>query len=182
MFCPPLLGSVLITLPSGTSGWAGPEPRTGPSSREGEGTSAGGCGWDRSQNAARPRRPAVAQRTGGGEGGAAGPARTSGLRKRPVGTSGAWPLQSPLYQGARAKAGSGLVPLFCRKKLGTETRAATLSHVGVLHLQAAHQPGPWSRVTVRPLIPGLPHRALVISHTALPLVDGSFTAPASRKG
>ena len=129
MLCPPLLGSVLITLPSGTWGWAGPEPRTGPSSREGEGASVEG--------AARPGRPAAAQRAGGGEGGAVGPARASGLRKRPVGTSGAWPLQSP-RTGARAKAGSCLVPLFCRKKLGTETRAATLSHVGVLHLQAAH--------------------------------------------
>lgn len=38
-------------------------------------------------------------------------------------------------------------PAWCpscrRKKLGTETRAATLSHVGVLHLQAAHRPHPW---------------------------------------
>ena len=65
-----------------------------------------------------------------------------------------------LGTGARAKAGSCLVPLFCRKKLGTETRAATLSHVGVLYLQAAHQPGPWSRLTGTPLSPGLPHRAL----------------------
>ena len=79
-------------------------------------TSAGGCGWDQSQGAARPGRPAAAQRTGGGEGGLAGPARTPGLRKQPVGTSGAWPLQSPLYQGARTKEGSCLVPLFRRKK------------------------------------------------------------------
>lgn len=152
MLCPPLLGSVLITLPSGTSGCTGPGPRTGPSSREGEGISAGGCGWDQSQGAARPGRPVEAQRTGGGEGGQAGPAKTPGLRKQPVGTSGAWPLQSPLYQEARTKEGSCLVPLFCRKKLGTETRAATLSHVGVLHLPAAHQPSPWSWVTVTPLI------------------------------
>ena len=107
-----------------------------------EGISAGGCGWDQSQGAARPGRPVEAQRTGGGEGGQAGPAKTPGLRKQPVGTSGAWPLQSPLYQEARTKEGSCLVPLFCRKKLGTETRAATLSHVGVLHLPAAHQPSP----------------------------------------
>lgn len=72
-------------------GWAWAKDRSQLVGRGRHFISAGGCGWDWSQGAARPGRPAAAQRTGGGEGGAAGPAGTSGLRKQPVVTSRAWP-------------------------------------------------------------------------------------------
>ena len=39
-----------------------------------------------------------------------------------------------------------------------------------------------TRVTVTPLIQGLPYRALIISHGVLPLGDRSFAAPALQRG
>lgn len=110
-----------------------------------------------------------------------------GLQEPRVSGSGLSGLQEhgPLYQGARTKEGSCMVPLLQKEETGHRNQGGhPISCWGAPPTSCPPTPSLASgtQVTVTPLIQGLPYRALIISHGVLPLGEGSFTAPALQRG